>query len=37
VPLAGLEDHRLVVIAKQRTTPDELPRPVAERRRTLLR
>jgi 16S rRNA (guanine527-N7)-methyltransferase len=37
VPLAGLEDHRLVVIAKQRSTPDELPRPVAERRRTLLR
>lgn len=37
VPARGLEDHRLVVITKQRATPRGLPRPVAERRRTLLR
>lgn len=33
----GLEDHRLVVIAKLRATPRQFPRPVAERRRALLR
>ena len=37
VAAAGLEDHRLVVVTKQRATPGGLPRPVAERRRTLLR
>lgn len=37
VTARGLEDHRLVVIAKQRATPREFPRHVAERRRALLR
>lgn len=37
VTVSGLKDHRLVVVAKQRTTPDEFPRPAAERRRALIR
>ncbi|CAN5752274.1 16S rRNA (guanine(527)-N(7))-methyltransferase RsmG [soil metagenome] len=37
VTARGLEDHRLVVIVKRRATPREFPRPVAERRRALLR
>lgn len=37
VSVSGLQDHRLVVITKQRATPDELPRTAAERRRALLR
>ncbi|MDQ3554823.1 MAG: 16S rRNA (guanine(527)-N(7))-methyltransferase RsmG [Chloroflexota bacterium] len=37
VAAAGLEDHRLVVITKQRATPHRLPRPVVERHRALLR
>lgn len=36
VPIGGLEDHRLVVIAKRRPTPGRLPRPAGERRRPLL-
>jgi len=37
VTASGLEDHRLVMITKQRVTPRDLPRPAAERRRALLR
>lgn len=37
VTATGLEDHRLVMITKQRATPRDLPRPAAERRRALLR
>jgi len=37
VAARGLEDHRLVVVTKQRATPRELPRPAAERRRALVR
>lgn len=37
VAVAGLEDHRLVVVVKQRASPQHLPRAAAERRRALLR
>jgi 16S rRNA (guanine527-N7)-methyltransferase len=36
VRLRGLEDHRLVVVGKVRTTPRRFPRASAERRRPLL-
>ncbi len=37
VLLPGLEDHRLVVIAKERPTPERFPRAPAARRRPLIR
>ena len=36
VAVRGIEDHRLVVVRKVRPTPQRYPRPVTERRRTLL-
>jgi 16S rRNA (guanine527-N7)-methyltransferase len=36
ISVRGIEDHRLVVVRKVRPTPPRYPRPVTERRRSLL-